>query len=1023
MIQLARFVLGAAMLASSSGLAAEFVVNSTADAVDSKPGDGVCATAAGVCTLRAAIQEANGHAGKDSITLPAGTYLLSIPGRGEDAAAAGDLDITDDLVLDGAGAESTIVDGAQLDRVFHVDPGLKEISVELHGITIRNGKSVLISFVLSDGGGLLLGAPYTLGGPYPSGSVTLVDCVVRDNSTEGGGGGLGNNAGTMTLIRTQVLSNLSGRGAGGIANTDLGKLTLIDSTVADNTTAQVGGGIFSGEFDIAEKTSVRLFSSTVSGNTGQSGGGVYINRGLFEARNCTISGNTSTGPGSYGGGLFLSGSLSQSTISSCTITGNHSSLPNSGGGGGGITAATNTALQNTLIAGNTTAGGGPDCVGTLTSGGHNLIGDKSGCALTGNTVGTITGKDPLLAPLANNGGPTATHALLAGSPAIDSGDPASPGGPGTACPSTDQRGFLRPRGKGCDIGAVEDLGGFRVLGVEPTSIGNGAPILLLVGGSGFQTGATVKLSRQGEQDIIASAVSVAGDAVATALLDVSGKTPGGWDLVVGNPDGTSARLNGALSLETSRGAKPWATIVGPARVRPGEYASFFVLYGNDGNQDAFAVPMGISVSGSAGMALPTPITPPPAQSGQAPVDWSTAHLEAGPDGGVTSMPVVIATIPAGGSGLLEIAAPVTGGSGQTFSVFGGIGSPLVSPLLEPDATAVDAFVAGAEAYAQSAFGLTVPTSAVPSLRSYVVNQLQAVAASGRGAVIATDGSSPVHSLSQLAEDQGVYAIGLASGSHALQPPPFASPVSRSPGLGGGAGSPGSGSCQLIIPRGAICPVGCSCKSPSPGPQPPIPPECQNPADAMAGKCRPPEPLCEKLSGVRWDPGTGTCTPCTRDPKSCQPPWLVKILVSRDPNDKVGLAGVGASHWVAPDARLSWSVEFENQSTATGPAQIVNISDLLDPSLVDLDTLKLGAVAFGQSAVALQAGIGDYVAVIDLRPDQQLLVRESAVLDRQTGGALLRSRLARPLDPSAPVRNPGVGFLPPNVASRQRGRGR
>src|SRR5262249_20157524 len=184
-----------------------------------------------------------------------------------------------------------------------------------------------------------------------------------------------------------------------------------------------------------------------------------------------------------------------------------------------------------------------------------------------------------------------------GSPAIDSGDPAAPGGPGTACPSTDQRGFLRPRGKSCDIGAVEDLGGFQVLGVEPRSIGNGAPILLLVGGSGFQTGATVKLSRQGEQDIVASAAPGAGGGGGAAPRDVSGKTPGAWDLIVGNPDGTSARLNGALSLETSRGAKPWASIVGPARVRPGEYARFFVLYGNEGNQDAFAVPVGISVTG------------------------------------------------------------------------------------------------------------------------------------------------------------------------------------------------------------------------------------------------------------------------------------------------------------------------------------------------------------------------------------------------------------------------------------------
>jgi CSLREA domain-containing protein len=83
--------------------AASFTVNSTADAVDAKPGDGICATATGTCTLRAAIQEANALTGADTVIVPAGTYILTIPGRGETAAVAGDLDITDDLALAGAG--------------------------------------------------------------------------------------------------------------------------------------------------------------------------------------------------------------------------------------------------------------------------------------------------------------------------------------------------------------------------------------------------------------------------------------------------------------------------------------------------------------------------------------------------------------------------------------------------------------------------------------------------------------------------------------------------------------------------------------------------------------------------------------------------------------------------------------------------------------------------------------------------------------------------------------------------------
>ena len=100
--------------------AASFTVDSTADAVDASPGDGVCAASAGQCTLRAAVQETNARRGADSINVPAGTYVLAIPGAGEDASATGDLDITDDLTITGSGAGRTIVDGGHLDRVFHV---------------------------------------------------------------------------------------------------------------------------------------------------------------------------------------------------------------------------------------------------------------------------------------------------------------------------------------------------------------------------------------------------------------------------------------------------------------------------------------------------------------------------------------------------------------------------------------------------------------------------------------------------------------------------------------------------------------------------------------------------------------------------------------------------------------------------------------------------------------------------------------------------------------------------------------
>src|ERR671914_2500212 len=99
---------------------AQFTVNSTADAVDSSVGDGACRTVAGTCTLRAAIQEANALPGADEIQLPAGTYELGIAARNQNDVTTGDLDITDSLTIEGAGAGSTIVDGNSLDRVFEV---------------------------------------------------------------------------------------------------------------------------------------------------------------------------------------------------------------------------------------------------------------------------------------------------------------------------------------------------------------------------------------------------------------------------------------------------------------------------------------------------------------------------------------------------------------------------------------------------------------------------------------------------------------------------------------------------------------------------------------------------------------------------------------------------------------------------------------------------------------------------------------------------------------------------------------
>ncbi len=208
-------------------------------------------------------------------------------------------------------------------------------------------------------------------------------------------------------------------------------------------------------------------NSTFTDNKASVWGGAIKNAGTLNLTNVTISGNSSK---QDGGGLYnLSGTA---TLNNVTITNNTADSDGNGSGnGGGVFRSAGTVnIKNTIIAGNFDNSAGtnptkrPDCSGTLTSLGYNLLGKNTGCTFTpttGDQVGTGTSPiDPKLGPLQNNGGPTPTHALLSGSPAIDAGNPAVPGSGGNACAATDQRGMPRPQPVGgrCDIGAFELVG-------------------------------------------------------------------------------------------------------------------------------------------------------------------------------------------------------------------------------------------------------------------------------------------------------------------------------------------------------------------------------------------------------------------------------------------------------------------------------------------------------------------------------------------------------------------------------------
>ena len=405
-----------AMAASSSQARISpgaLTVTSTVDAVDADLGDGACDDGTGKCTLRAAIMEASSG---DSIDIPAGVYTLTLDAE---------LSIDKDLTMNGAGSGDTIIQadtapGVVDFRVFNITGG----TVAISGMTIRHGK-VSGGFPAGDGGGI-----------HNSGTLTLTNSTVSGNSASVFGGGILNSS-TLTIANSTVNGNTADRG-GGIYNRTGNTLTLTDSTVSGNSAATAGGGIhiLSG--------AVTLTDSTVSGNAVSGDGGGIRNFGALTLTDSTVSGNTASGGGA---GIRSSGTL---TLTNGTITGNVAETRS----GGGIRKPSGTVeLISTIIADNT-ATTGPDCSGLPTSRGYNLIGDDSSCGFAPVT-GDLVNADPVLGPLQGNGGPTFTHALLPGSPAIDAvpvGDCTdTEGNPNT----TDQRGIVRPLGLACDIGAFE----------------------------------------------------------------------------------------------------------------------------------------------------------------------------------------------------------------------------------------------------------------------------------------------------------------------------------------------------------------------------------------------------------------------------------------------------------------------------------------------------------------------------------------------------------------------------------------
>jgi len=504
-------LLAAILVFSHSIYSAEFLVNSTVDAVDKTPGDGMCKSEFYGCTLRAAVMEANELMGKDVIQLAAGTYTLSLGSVEEDVddlGAKGDLDIWDDLSIIGEDPAATIISGGNLFRVISLLPrnanATPVVSLDLINLAVTQGGGGFYA-IANEGGALSISGSHindnvaaifsrngfltienseinrnlsvldTMGSGIAAlgGRIKVINTLIKDNTNLKGGAGIFAQASSVEIYQ----SNVSGNQAISVADTwGAGMLFLKsnviirDSNISNNQASHAGGLYYFGESEILEdSTFLQITNTVITSNLASYGGGILI----WDSKNTGNSvyiehSEISENVAIEGAGIIYAddGNLN---ISNSTIANN---ISDNYGGGLYVTSKLNSyiAVVNTTIANNSSITGaniynagnnvslantiianpvtGADCVGNIISLGNNLDSDGS-CGLSVDS-NDILSTDPLLGVLANNGGVTRTLALGVNSPAIDAGNPAR-------CETLgafDQRYFYRNDGA-CDIGAHE----------------------------------------------------------------------------------------------------------------------------------------------------------------------------------------------------------------------------------------------------------------------------------------------------------------------------------------------------------------------------------------------------------------------------------------------------------------------------------------------------------------------------------------------------------------------------------------
>ncbi|MDP9100055.1 MAG: hypothetical protein M3N48_13855 [Verrucomicrobiota bacterium] len=515
--------------------------------------------------------------------------------------------------------------------------------------------------------------------------------------------------------------------------------------------------------------------------------------------------------------------------------------------------------------------------------------------------------------------------------------------------------------------------------ITPMLGGDNGIVTATIIGEGIVNGVTVLLRRAGQPDIIGVITSTDGYSL-TARFNLTGQAQGGWDVVVTRPDGTSATLPAAFTIQATRAAKGFVEILGRNKVGPHRDSTFYVSYGNSGNVDIYDVmlllhlPKGASVRALNGLGLPPDFQPAPGLEGisiETPTETLVPiwfyYLPANENRSITFVINLRDKLPAPADFELKAELLLPPPSEAEFSRTGDYAA--LPTWYGPSHRKNPFFLAllSWELAKAQARGQSDPASnfqAAPKVGD------QASQTNGEGEPGPGDPFYKADSnFASAAKMNDAMNNGTFKGALDQGPIPF--PYAYAGGIAltiiAGGVALGAG-----VPLGTIALV-------------------------VSG-----------LFSIWGIISTGLSA------QAAVAKYVIHVDNSHDPNEMVGPAGVGSPRYISGDGRFGYSVFFENKPNATAPAQNVVVTDQLDTSKFDLSTFSFGPIRLGDSTIITPSlGQKSLSLDVDLRPSKNLIVRVIAGVDSLTG---LVTWNFQAIDRATgqPPEDITVGFLPPNV---------